>query len=40
MSKAIIFLSKQPQLRSAACDQHLRETHAPLVAQRPGLRRL
>ena len=40
MIKAIIFLSKQPQRSSEAFDQHLRETHAPLVAQLPGLRRL
>jgi hypothetical protein len=40
MIRAIIFLSKQPQLSREAFDQHLRATHAPLVAQRPGLRRL
>jgi uncharacterized protein (TIGR02118 family) len=40
MLKVAIFLSKQSQLSNEAFDQHLRETHAPLVAQLPGLRRL
>jgi uncharacterized protein (TIGR02118 family) len=38
--KVIIFLSRRPDLSTEAFDQHLRETHAALVAQMPGLRRL
>lgn len=40
MLKVMIFLSRQPGLSPEAFDEHLRETHAPLVARMPGLRRL
>jgi uncharacterized protein (TIGR02118 family) len=35
----MIFASGRSDLATAAFDRHLRETHAPLVAQLPGLRR-
>jgi uncharacterized protein (TIGR02118 family) len=38
--KVMVFLKRQPHLSVAAFDQHLRETHVPLVTQLPGLRRL
>lgn len=40
MLKVMIFLSRHPESSAEAFDHHLRETHAPLVAQLPGLRRL
>jgi uncharacterized protein (TIGR02118 family) len=40
MVKVIIFLSRRSDLSATAFDRHMREAHAPLVAQLPGLRRL
>lgn len=40
MLKVMIFLSRRPELSAEEFEQHLRTTHAPLVAQLPGLRRL
>jgi uncharacterized protein (TIGR02118 family) len=40
MLKVMIFVSRRPDLSPEAFEQHLRTTHAPLVAQLPGLRRL
>ena len=40
MLKVMIFLSRRPDLSAETFEQHLRTTHAPLVAQLPGLRRL
>ena len=40
MLKGMIFLRRHPESSPEAFDQHLGETHAPLLAQVPGLRRL
>jgi uncharacterized protein (TIGR02118 family) len=40
MLKALILLSRRPDLSRDAFDRHLRDTHLALVAQLPGLRRL
>ena len=40
MLKVMVFLSRRPDLSAEAFEQHLHTTHAPLVAQLSGLRRL
>ncbi len=40
MIKVMIFMSRQSDLSAEAFGEHLRATHAPLVAQLPDLRRL
>ena len=39
MAKAIVLLTRRPDLSVAAFQRHTREVHAPLVAAFPGLRR-
>ena len=40
MLKLMVLLPKRADLSSEAFDRYLRETHVPLVARLPGLRRL
>lgn len=40
MLKLLVFLPRRPDLSPDAFERHLRETHLPLVARLPGLRRL
>jgi uncharacterized protein (TIGR02118 family) len=40
MLKAMVFLRRRDDLSAEGFERHLRETHTPLVARMPGLRRL
>jgi uncharacterized protein (TIGR02118 family) len=40
MLKLLVFIRRRDDLSPEAFERHLRETHAPLVARLPGLRRL
>jgi uncharacterized protein (TIGR02118 family) len=40
MLKLIVFLPRRPDLSREDFERHLRDTHTPLVAGLPGLRRL
>ena len=40
MLKLMVFARKRDDLSGEAFERHLRDTHAPLVARLPGLRRL
>ena len=40
MLKLMVFIRKRGDLSEEAFERHLRDTHAPLVARLPGLRRL
>ena len=40
MVKLMVFIRKRDDLSEEAFERHLRDTHTPLVARLPGLRRL
>ena len=40
MLKVVLLLARRADVSRGAFERHLRETHAPLVARLPGLRRL
>lgn len=40
MLKVLILTRRRPDVSREEFERHLRETHLPLVAQLPGLRRL